>query len=79
MKRTMVLIPAETHKRLRHLAVERETSMGQMVREALEDLLAEDLGDISRARDVLKSFKPGTGIPYDSYRSRRLRSAGRAG
>jgi len=79
MKRTMVLIPADTHKRLRHLAVERETSMGQMVREALDELLREDREDIARAESVLKTFKPGTGIAYETYRSRRHHGAAKTG
>ena len=79
MKRTMVLIPAETHKRLRHLAVERETSMGQMVREALEELLREDREDIGRAKTILKTFKPGTGLAYQTYRSRRLHGTAKSG
>ncbi len=77
MKRTMILLPADTHKRLKHLAVEREISLGQVVREAVEGLMREDRADIARAEEVLKSFKPGTGTPYEAYRSRRLRrSAG---
>ncbi len=75
MKRTMILLPAQTHKRLRHLAVERETSLGQVVREAVEELLSEDGADIARAEEVLKSFKSGSGTPYETYRSRRLRGS----
>ena len=75
MKRTMILLPADTHKRLRHLAAERETSLGQIVREAVEGLMREDREDITRAEAVLKSFKPGSGTSYESYRSRRLRGS----
>ena len=75
MKRTMILLPADTHKRLRHLAVERETSLGQVVREAVEELIREDWEDIARAEEALKTFKPGTGTPYEAYRSRRLRGS----
>jgi predicted DNA-binding protein len=73
MKRTMILLPADTHKRLKHLAVEQETSLGHVIREAVEALIAEDREDISRAESVLKSFRPGTGTDYESYRLRRLR------
>jgi predicted DNA-binding protein len=79
MKRTMILLPAETHKRLRHLAVERETSMGQVVREAVDTLLREDREDLATAHGVLKSFKPGTGTAYETYRARRLRGSASAG
>ena len=79
MKRTMIVLPAETHKRLRHLAVERETSLSQVVRDAVEESLREDREDVSRAQDVLKSFKPGTGTRYETYRARRLRGAVKTG
>lgn len=72
MKRTMILLPADTHKRLKHLAVERKTSLGQMVREAVEGLVREDKEDIARAEEVMKSFKPGSGPSYESYRSRKM-------
>ena len=75
MKRTMILLPADTHKRLKHLAVERETSLGQIVRDAVEGLVREDKEDIARAAAVLKSFRLGSGTSYESYRSRRLRSS----
>jgi len=73
MKRTTILLPADTHKRLKHPAVEQETSLGQVVREAVEALFEEDREDISRAESVLGSFRPGTGTRYKAYRFRRLR------
>lgn len=72
MKRTMVLLPEQTHKRLKHLAVEKETSLAQLIRDAVEDQLGEDLEDIARAEKVLKSFKPDRGISYEAYRAQRL-------
>ena len=64
MKRTMILLPSETHKRLKHAAVERETSLGQLVRDAVESMLLEDREDIGRAETILKSFRPGQGTGY---------------
>ncbi len=76
MKRTMVLLPEPMHKRLKHLAVEKETSLAQLIREAVENQLHEDLEDIARAEKVLKSFKPGSGIAYEGYRTQRLTRKG---
>jgi len=72
----MVLLPEPMHKRLKLLAVEKETSLAQLIREAVENQLQEDLEDIARAETVLKSFKPGSGIPYEGYRTRRLARKG---
>lgn len=72
MKRTMILLPADTHKRLKHLAMERKTSLGQMVRDAVEELMCEDREEIASAEEVMKSFKPGSGSSYESYRSRKM-------
>ena len=76
MKRTMVLLSEQMHKRLKHLAVEKETSLAQLIREAVEDQLEEELEDIAKAEKLLKSFKPGRGISYETYRSQRLSRKG---
>ena len=73
MKRTMVLLPEPIHKRLKLLAVAKETSLAQLIREAVEGQLQEDLEDIARAEKILKSFKPGSGIRYEGYRTQRLK------
>jgi predicted DNA-binding protein len=73
MKRTMILLSADTHKRLKHLAIEQETSLGQVIREAVDALIVEDREDIARGESLLKSFRPGTGTRYEAYRFRRLR------
>ena len=72
-KRTMIVLPERTHKQLKHLAVERDTSLTQIIREAVESFLEEDLQDLSRARKVLASFSPGHGMSYDVYRKQRLK------
>lgn len=76
MKRTMVLLPEQTHKRLKYLAVEKETSLAQLIREAVEAQLQEDLEDIARAEKILRSFKLGSGVSYETYRARRLAKKG---
>ena len=71
MKRTMVYLSDELHKNLKRLAVERDTSLASLVREAVETLYVEDLEDISHAREFLRSYKPGSGKDYGSYRASR--------
>ena len=74
-KRTMILLPSDTHRRLKHLAVERETSLARLVRDAVEAFMDEDGEDIRRADRILASFSPGRGLDYKVYRSKRLKSA----
>lgn len=65
MHRTMILLPEETHKNLKRLAVEREVSLAEIIREALENQYREDLEDMAEARRQLAHHKPGT---WGSYR-----------
>lgn len=73
MKRTMIYLPDGLHKNLKRLAVERESSLASLVREAVEVLYQEDLEDLAEAREFLKSYKPGSGQDYEEYRKSRLR------
>jgi predicted transcriptional regulator len=40
MQTTTIALDAETHRRLRHLAIEEKTSLRALIREAIADLLA---------------------------------------
>jgi len=73
MKRTMIYLPDDLHKNLKRLAVERESSLASLVREAVETVFEEDIEDIAHARDFLKRSKPGGGEDYESYRAKRIR------
>ena len=73
MKRTMVYLPDELHKNLKRLAVEQESSLASLVREAVETLYREDIEDLAYAKEFLKTHKPGSGEDYESYRAARLR------
>jgi len=75
MKRTMVYLPDELHKNLRRLAVERESSLAALVREALESLYQEDIEDLAYSRKFLSRYKVGGGMDYEAYRALRLRKA----
>ena len=75
MIRTMVNLPDELHRAIKHLAVERRTSIAKMVTEALEVLYREDIEDLEIGRKRLKEFleHPEKGISYSAYRAKRLR------
>ena len=71
--RTVVDLPETTHRRLKHLAVGRDTSVAHLIREAVDGMVREDSSDVKRARRILRSFRPGTGVPYATYRAGRLK------
>jgi predicted transcriptional regulator len=76
MTRTMVYLNEEIHRRLKHLAVERHTSLTALIREAVSIQYREDLEDVqvgrTRRQEYLKH--PERVIPYASYRAQRLAS-----
>ena len=75
MTRTMVYLPDKVHKGLKHLAIERHTSMAKLIQEAVEVLYQEDLEDLSVGRERIGEYaaRPDQGIDYSSYREKRLR------
>lgn len=75
MTRTMVYLPDEIHRGLKHLAVEQGTSLAELVREAVEMLYREDMEDLRVARGRLHEYlkRPERAIPYASYRAKRLK------
>ncbi len=72
MRRTMIFLPSEMHQGLKRLAVERDRSVAELVREAVLHAYREDLEDIRDAEQELAKYKKG--IDYAAYRSKRLRS-----
>lgn len=77
MFRTMIYLPEALHRGLKHLAVERDTSLTQLVREAVEVLYREDLQDLRIGERRLREYlaHPERAIPYAQYRSRQRRRA----
>ena len=71
MKRTMVYLPDELHKDIKRLAVERETTMAALLREALEALRDEDMDDLAHAREFLSAYRPGSGKSLEQYHKER--------
>ena len=76
MTRTMVYLENELHRCLKHLAVERQTSLAALIREAVTSLYREDLEDlrIGRQRRAEYLRHPERVISYDRYRAERLAS-----
>lgn len=77
MIRTMVYLPEELHRILKHLAIERDTSLTALLREGVETLYLEDLEDLRIGTKRLKEYlaHPERTVPYAQYRKRRLRHA----
>lgn len=72
MVRTMVYLPEVLHKAVKHLAVERHTSIAKLVQEALEVLFQEDMEDLAEGRRGLADYMahPEKFIAYKEYRKR---------
>ena len=77
MIRTMVYLPEALHRALKHLAIERDASLTELIREGVESLYQEDLEDLQiggkRYREYLAH--PERAVSYAQYRSRRARRA----
>ena len=75
MIRTMVYLPEALHKAIKHLAVERGTSIAKLVTEALEALYKEDVNDLAIGRERLRAYlkQPEKTVLYSDYRAKRSR------
>ncbi len=73
MVRTMIYLPESLHRGLKHLAIERDTSLTRLIREGVETLYHEDLEDFRIAQKRLKAHlaSPKRAVSYSEYRSRR--------
>lgn len=73
MKKTMVYLPDELHKNLKRLAVERDTSMAEIIRDAAMAVLEEEREDLADARKALQEFRrsPSTAVSLAAYHRRR--------
>lgn len=77
MTRTMIYLPEGLHRSLKHLAVERTTSLTALIREAVEVLYREDVEDLQIGRERLKDYlaHPERAVSYAQARAKRLRRA----
>lgn len=75
MTRTMVYLPDELHRGLKHMAIERRTSLAKLVQEAVAMLYQEDLEDLEIGRKRLHDYlaHPEKAIPYTGYRTKQTK------
>jgi hypothetical protein len=73
MIRTMVYLPEALHKAIKHLAVERGTSLAKLVTEALEALYKEDIEDLGVGSERLRAYLKNSdhAVSYSDYRAKR--------
>ena len=69
MKKTMIYLPDDLHKNLKRLAVERDTSMTDLIRDATVALLEEEREDLEDAKKALQEFRrdPSSAVSLTEY------------
>ncbi len=75
MKKTMIYLPEDLHKNLKRLAVERDTSMAELLRDAAVAVVEEGTEDLEDARQALQEFRrdPSSAVALSDYHRRRKR------
>ncbi len=73
MKRTMIYLPEQTHQGLRKLAFEANTSIAELVRQAVDIVYGEDIADIQDMEEELAKYRanPESAIELERYLRRR--------
>ncbi len=69
VKRTTIFLREDIHKGLKHLAIEKDVSMADLLRDAIENVYREDLEDILLAREARKEYlkNPGRAKEASQY------------
>ena len=69
MKRTMIYLPEQTHEGLRKLAFEANTSIAELIRQAVEAVYSEDIEDIQDMEEELAKYQahPESAIELEKY------------
>ncbi|MCL0091341.1 ribbon-helix-helix domain-containing protein [Dehalococcoidales bacterium] len=76
MKRTMIYLPEQTHQGLRKLAFERDTSIAELIRQAIDTVYGEDIEDIQDMEEELTKYRahPESAVDLGTYlRQRKMR------
>ena len=73
MKRTMIYLPEEIHQGLRKLAFEANTSIAELVRQAVEMVYGEDITDVEDMEEDLAKYRanPESAVDLERYLSQR--------
>lgn len=76
MKKTMVYVDEETHRGLKKLAFERDSSLAALIRKAIDIVYGEDIEDIKDMEDELARYQSqsGSAIELEEYLSRKKAS-----
>ena len=69
MKRTMIYLPEPTHQWLRKLAFEANTSVAELIRQAIDIVYGEDIADIQDMEEELAKYRdhPESAIDLERY------------
>lgn len=69
MKRTMIYLPEQTHQGLRKLAFEANTSVAELIRQAIDIIYGEAVADIQDMEEELAKYRahPESAIDLESY------------
>ncbi len=73
MKRTMIYLPEQTHEGLRKLAFEANTSIAELIRQAIDKVYSEDIEDIQDMEEELTKYRahPESAIELEKYLQQR--------
>jgi len=79
MKKTMVYVNEETHRGLKKLAFENDTSIAELIRRAVDIVYGEDIEDMKDMENELARYRsqPGSAIELEEYLSRKKVSVSR--
>ncbi|MCX6011564.1 MAG: ribbon-helix-helix domain-containing protein [Chloroflexi bacterium] len=73
MKRTMIYLPDNTHRGLKKLAFEADSSIAELIRKAVDALYGEDIEDIQVMEEEIANYRanPESAISLDELRRRK--------
>jgi len=76
MRKTMIYVNEETHRGLKKLAFEKDTSIAELIRKAIDIVYGEDIEDIKDMEDELARYQSqsGSAIELEEYLSRKKAS-----
>ncbi len=69
MKRTMIYLPEQTHQGLKKLAFEANTSIAELIRQAIDIVFGEDVTDIQDMEEELAKYRahPESAVDLERY------------
>ncbi len=73
MRKTMVYIEEEAHRGLKKMAFERDTSIAELIRRAIDIVYGEDIEDVKDMEEELARYQsqPGSAVGLEEYLARK--------